>query len=186
MSNSLRPETWCVSANCQLRDRLVGAGIGLVHRGCTRRRFLPAGNRRSPVIARSASPSRRVSSIPCASSSNAMSSSVSQIGISIATVTQSLMGINRCSVSCRNLLLPTAGMMNAAVSVAPLCFEFTTMRETSANDGSACEARAFGPSSRRNRSCGQVVGTLSRKSASVRDLASPRCLSSSVPERRLT
>ena len=48
------------------------------------------------------------------------------------------------SVSWRSLLLPTAGMMSAAVSVAALRFLLTTIRETSAHTGDACDARAFG------------------------------------------
>ena len=52
-----------------------------------------------PVIDRSAAPTRGASSMPCCFSSAAMSLSVSQIGISIATVTLSLASMNRCSVS---------------------------------------------------------------------------------------
>ena len=58
-----------------------------------------------------------------------MSSSVSQIGISIATVTLSLASMKRCSVSWRSLLLPTAGMMSAAVSVAAFSLRLMMMRK---------------------------------------------------------
>ena len=88
-----------------------------------------------PVIARSNVPTRGASSIPCSRSSEAMSASVSQIGISMATVTLSLASMKFCNVSWRSLLLPTAGMINSAAAVAAFCFLLTMMRETSANSG---------------------------------------------------
>ena len=91
-----------------------------------------------------ASSVRGASSMPCCVSSAAMSVSRNQIGISIATVTLSFASMNRCSVSCRNLLLPTAGMMRAAVWVAALCFRLTTVRDASAHVWRACDARALG------------------------------------------
>ena len=113
-----------------------------------------------------------------------MSVSRSQIGISIATVTLSLQSMNRCSVSWRSLLLPTAGMMSAAVCVAAFCLRFTMMRETSAHAGVACDARALGSSSRRKRSCGHVVGMLSKKIGDGREVSVAARLSSSDPARR--
>jgi len=73
-------------------------------------------------------------------------------------------------------------MMSAAASVAAFCLRFTMMRETSANPGCACDARALGSPSRRNKSCGQVVGMLSKKSATDARWVSPERLSSSVPD----
>lgn len=132
-----------------------------------------------PVMLRLPADGRGASSMRCCCSRAAMSASVSQIGISIATVTLSLASMNRCSVSCRSLLLPTAGMMSAAVCVAAFSFRLTMMRDASAQLGVACEARALG-SSRVKSSCGQVVGMLSRKSDGPLPLLRPgRC-----PERR--
>jgi hypothetical protein len=53
--------------------------------------------------------------------------------------------------------LPTFAMVSADVSLAVSRFEFTRMREGSANAGCACEARASGSSSRRNGSCGHMA-----------------------------
>ena len=93
--------------------------------------------------------------------------SVSQMGISIATVLESFASMKFCSVSCRSLLLPTAGMISAAVSVAVFSLRLMMRRLLSANAGCACEARAFGSSSLRKSSCGQVEGMFSRKVASA-------------------
>src|SRR5262249_26803552 len=57
------------------------------------------------------------------------------------------MSMNRCKVSWRSLLLPTAGMI--ALSVAALRFEFMMMRAISAKARCAWDARAPGSSSRR-------------------------------------
>src|ERR1700682_3998394 len=72
-------------------------------------------------------------------------------------------------------------MMSAAVWVAAFSLRLTMMRDTSANSGWACDARAFGSSSRLKRSCGHVVGMLSRKSATAAKRVSPVRLSSSDP-----
>lgn len=132
-----------------------------------------------PVIARAVGPVRGASLMWYSASSAVISASSSQMGISTATVTLSLQSMNRWRVSCLSLLLPTAGMINSAVSVAALRLLLMTMRGAFAQGGVACDARALGSSSRRKRSCGQVVGMLSKKSASRAKLASPGRLSSS-------
>ena len=65
-----------------------------------------------------------------------------------------------CSVSCRSLLVPTAGMMRPAVAVAVFSLRLMTMRSGLAKAGRACEARALGSSSRRKSSCGHVDGNV--------------------------
>ena len=65
--------------------------------------------------------------------------------------------------------------------VAAFSLRLTMMRETSANEGCAWDARVFGSSSLRNSPCGQIVGMLSRKSARAVKRASPGRLSSNVP-----
>ena len=57
--------------------------------------------------------------------------------------------------------------MKPAVAVAVFSLRLMTMRSVLANVGRACEARAFGSSSRRKSSCGHDDGMFSRKVASV-------------------
>ena len=85
----------------------------------------------------------------------------------MAIVLESFASMKFWSVSCRNLLLPTAGMMKPAVADAVFSLRLMMMLSVSANAGRACEARALGSSSRRKRSCGHVVGMCSRKVASA-------------------
>ena len=63
--------------------------------------------------------------------------SSSQIGISIAMVTLSLASMNRCRVSWRSLLLPTARMLRSAVCVAAFSLRFTIISDASAHGGVA-------------------------------------------------
>ena len=147
----------------QLRDRLVGARIGFVIENmhgvvADLQKVDMAG------IERGAAPPA-ASSMPYLVSRLAISSSVSQIGISTAIVLESFASMKFCSVSCRSLLAPTAGMTSEAVSVAVFSLRLMTMRLGSAKAGRACEARAFGSSSRRKRSCGHVDGMFSRNVA---------------------
>jgi hypothetical protein len=57
--------------------------------------------------------------------------------------------------------------VSAAVAVAVFSLRLMMRRLISANAGCACEARAFGSSSRRNNSWGQAEGMFSRKVAST-------------------
>src|SRR5438105_3410928 len=63
--------------------------------------------------------------MPYCRSRAAMSSAPSQMGTSTATVTESLASMNLCKASCRSRLLPTAGMMSAAVRVMKFSFDIT-------------------------------------------------------------
>lgn len=80
------------------------------------------------------------SSRPCFASSAVMSSSLSQIGTSTASVTLSFASMNCWRRSCRRRLSPTVGITSAAARVAAFSFRFTMMRPTSANVGCACDA----------------------------------------------
>ena len=86
-----------------------------------------------PVMERGAPPA--ASSMPYLVSSWVISSSVSQMGISMATVLELFASMKFCSVSCRSLLVPTAGMISAAVSVAVFSLRLMTRRLVSANAG---------------------------------------------------
>jgi hypothetical protein len=143
---------------------------------------------RDPPNERHCAVSRGASSMPYCFSISSMSASVSQIGTSAARVTLSFASMKRWSVSLRSLLLPTAGMMRAALSVAAFSLRVTMACEASANSGRAWDARALISSSLVKSACGQTAGMLSRKSATaakrVVELALAARLSSSVPSLR--
>ena len=65
------------------------------------------------------------------------------MGISIATVLESLASMKFCSVSWRSLLLPTAGMMSAAVAVAVFSLRLMMRRLISANAGLRLRSAGF-------------------------------------------
>jgi hypothetical protein len=104
-----------------------------------------------------------------------------------ATAVQALVGIVM-TVAIPYMINPDQANLRGKLGfffggLAALCFVLMMMREASAQAGVACDARAFGSSSRRNRLWGHVVGMASKKSASAVKRRSPLRLSSSVPAR---
>jgi hypothetical protein len=103
------------------------------------------------------------SATPCSRSSSAMASRASQIGTSTASVVESLASMKRWSALCRSRLSPTVGMTSPAMRVAKFSFSTTMSREVLIFASGVCDARWLS----RDRSCGQSIGTRSRKSATL-------------------
>jgi transposase len=106
---------------------------------------------------------RVTSATPCSRSSSAMVSRASQIGTSTASVVESLASMKRWSASWRSRLSPTVGMTSPAMRVAKFSFSTTISREVLILVSGVCDARSLS----RNSSCGQSIGTRSRKSATL-------------------